>query len=230
MSVIKVVEMIPAKPGISLQYFHDHWRHPHSSWGMLIKSVRAYSQGHRFDTPHLPVGQARFEGVAEIWFEGINDCRQLRDNFIFKKYLEKDAPLFADLQNSVNAFTDEEVIQSAPSPTEKGGSADFAWRVERRPVSVKLVQMIEEDGEEPWAADDDLEMGLKIGVARHVRSRPNPALHPDGAPVAGFRELWWPTYTDFETGIAEDPQAFRSLLLRPAKSYVGLFNSERFPT
>jgi hypothetical protein len=229
MSLIKIMAMAPSHPGISLQYFHDHWRHPHATWGLLIKSVRAYTQGHRFDTAHLPQGQARFAGIAEISLESFKECRELRDDLMYKKYLETDEPLFIDLENVVFSFTDEEVIQSAPSPIEKEGSADFAWRVERRPVSIKLVQMIERDGVDHWAADGDLELGLQIGAARHVRSHPNPALHPEGAAIAGFRELWWPTYTDFEAGIAQNPPAFRTLLSRPAKSYAGLFSAERFP-
>jgi hypothetical protein len=227
--MIKYMEMVAPKPGVTLQYYHDHWRHPHSSWGLLIKSVRGYTQGHRFDSSHLSAEQTRFEGNAEIFFESVRDCEELQQNPYYQKYMPQDAALFVDLENSVRVFVDEEVIQSAPSPIEKEGSADFAWRLERRPVSVKLTQMIEVDGDQHWAADDDLELGLRIGAARHVRSRANPVLHPDGAAVAGFRELWWPTYSDFETGIAQDPEAYRSLLTRPAKSYVGLFNAERFP-
>lgn len=227
--MIKFMEMMVPKAGIPSQYFHDHWRHPHATWGLLIKSVKGYTQGHRRDTPHIATEQSRFEGNAEIWFESLGDLGALQEDINFKKYLEKDAPVFLEPSKCIMAFVTEEVIQSAPSPIEKEGSADFAWRLERRPVSVKLVQMIEEDGDQHWAAEDDLETGLRIGVARHIRSRPYPALHPDGGPVLGFRELWWPTYTDFETGIAQDPDAFQSLISRPAKSYVGLFNSERFP-
>jgi hypothetical protein len=229
MGMIKLMEMVAAKPGITRQYFHDHWRHPHSSWGLLIKSVRAYTQCHRFDAEEFPVGQGRFEGTAEISFESVRDCEDLRVNPVYKKYMENDSPLFTDSANSVFVFTDEEVIQSAPSATEVEGSADFAWRLERRPVSVKLVQMIEQDGSQPWASDDDYDLGLRINAARHVRSRPHPVIHADGASALGFRELWWPTYTDFQAGIARDPQAFEMLLSRPAKGYVGLFNAERFP-
>lgn len=64
--MIKLVEMVSRKPDVSLQYFHDHWRHSHSSWGLLTKSVRTYTQGHRFDTSHLAADQERFEGSGEI--------------------------------------------------------------------------------------------------------------------------------------------------------------------
>lgn len=229
MDMIKVVEMISPKVGVPAQFFHDHWRHPHASWGLMVKSVKGYTQAHRSETLHLPPEQTRFEGVAEIWFESVDDCLNLSNDPAYRNYLEPDHMLFADMDLSIHMCTNEEVIQSAPSSTEIEGNGDFAWRLDQHPVSTKLMQMIEAEGDEPWAGAEDLELGLRIGAARHVRLHPHPILHAEGSPVLGFRELYWPTYTDFETGIRRDPEAFRALLDRPANSYAGLFSAERFP-
>jgi len=227
--MVKLMEVLAPKPGIALQFFHDHWRHPHATWGTLMDAVTATSLGHRFDTPHLPDRQSRFEGNLDVSFKDVSDCLTLNDHPVYKNHMAEDAFVFVDLASTVFLFVDEEAIQAGPRATEEDGTATYAWRWEQRPVAVKLVQMIEQDGPQHWAADDDLELGWRIGATRHVRSRPNPTMHPDGPAAEGFRELWWPTYTDFETGIAHDRAAFESLLSRPAKSYAGLFHVERFP-
>jgi len=39
--MIRLMEMVAPKADVSRQYFHDHWRHPHSSWGLMIMGFGA---------------------------------------------------------------------------------------------------------------------------------------------------------------------------------------------
>lgn len=76
--------------------------------------------------------------------------------------------------------------------------------------------------------NDDAELGRRIGALRHVRNTASAAVHGDDAAWLGARELWWPTQTAFERGVATDPEAFRELISSGGESVTLLAQAERF--
>jgi hypothetical protein len=139
-----------------------------------------------------------------------------------------DEPLFVDMPKLRFAFTHEEVLESGPDLRERISDGTAAWRTDNRPVSVKLLQFIEADGDSLWDAKEDTLLGRRIGALRHVRCRPVTELHPEGSFVVGIRELWWPTQWDMDQGIAADRTAWKELLNRPARANAFVVNAERF--
>lgn len=229
MSRIKMFALIPMRKGISRQAFHDHWRHPHGTWARDIASTSLYIQSHRIETPHLGPDQSTYEGISEVWKEGIEDASTRAQDPLYVKYLVPDEPHFIDVAGLRFVFTDEEIIQSGPHPGVSSDSADFRWKERKAALSIKLIQIIEQDGPVHWAQENDRQLGYQLGALRHVRSRFNPQLHPAGREPAaiGFRELWWPTVSAFEAGVMQAQDALKTILSRPAKAVAMLCQAER---
>lgn len=200
-----------------MQQFHDHWRHPHGSMALEIKTALHYTQLHRVDCALLGESQERYDGIVEVWFDSDLDAAELPANPAYAHYLAPDEPNFITVCDMRYVFTEEEVVDDGSEPSSPAWQ-DRLWRWNERPNSVKLLQLVETDGNQSWAQDEDRALGRRIGALRHVRCRPRPGLHAGGSAFLGVRELWWPTLTAFEAGVGGDPVAFRTLLDRPARS------------
>lgn len=227
--MIKFVELIPPRQDISLQGFHDHWRHPHGTLGRNVMQLRRYIQNHRIESSALPSDPVRFQGVAEGWFDSLEECVALGASSYMSDHVIPDEERFIDRSGVKIFFVAEEVISSGPHagqsfrPKTEISDYDLLWSDNHRAVAIKLLQFIEEDGATPWAADNDAELGHRIGAFRHVRSRA--AVEPSA--YLGVRELWWPTLTAFEGGINADPAAWAALRDRPKSSFSLLCQAER---
>src|SRR3546814_7825839 len=66
----------------------------------------------------------------------------------------------------------------------------------------KLTQVVFEEGGTARAGDDDFALGERLGAFRHTRCHPIEKLVLPGPSVIGVRELYWPTRTLAEQGIA----------------------------
>jgi EthD domain len=240
-SGIKMFALLPKNPSVTGDYFHDHWRHPHGTWGKQISTIQQYVQSHRIHCDRLDAAQDRYEGCAEVWLDSIEDCRGMGQHPTYRKYLADDEPLFVDMNGIQFAFMDEEVIDSGPAPEERKGSADFLWRERECPVTVKLMQFISGRERICWRPED-VRLGRSIGALRHVRAIPNQTLHPGGQPVPvaphstrpeqndpliGVRELWWPTKSDFDVAVRNNLAALSQLLNQMPGSYTMLCQAER---
>jgi hypothetical protein len=231
MSHIKLFALIPMRPGLDRQTFHDHWRHPHGTWARDINTSTRYIQSHRVESRHLGPEQSTYEGVSEVWIEGTEDPRVRRQDPYYVKYIVPDEPNFIDRPRLRFVYTDEEIIQPGPHSGISPDSADSRWRARDAMLSIKLIQIIEQDGSVPWDQDSDRELGHRLGALRHVRARPNRQLHPpDRQPppaAIGIRELWWPTLSAFEAGVNKAPDDWRQMLARPATALSMLCQAER---
>jgi uncharacterized protein (TIGR02118 family) len=212
--MVKVFVALPRKKGITEQAFHDHWRHPHATWGLSMSRRKHYVQSHRVATQSLGDSQSRFDGIAEIWFDNEADAGAYNQDPVYKERLAPDEPNFIDMRNVRFLVADERVVMSEPNSQHDSQPSDLGWREQDRPVATKLVQMFE-PGTSAWDTGKDLELGRAVGALRHVICEPNPIVHAKGAFVAGIRELWWPTVTAFERGISSAPQAWADLTAVP---------------
>ena len=228
MSLIKMFCYMPRKAGITSQEFHDHWRHPHGTLGMKLETLCNFVQGHQIHSPLLGPDQSRYEGLVEVWFDNAADAADLAVHPLYQNVLVPDGTNFIDMENIGYIFTEEEILVSGPNFRDQLSEADLAWRESEHPTTIKLIQFIERDGSKPWDSDSDIELGRSIGAFRHVRCRPNAALHPDGADYIGIRELWWPTLTAFSKGVTASPDAWREMTSRPAAALSVLVQAERF--
>jgi hypothetical protein len=225
MSKVKVFVALPRKKGVTEQYFHDHWRHPHATWGLSMSGRAHYVQSHRLITKCLGDSQTRFDGIAEIWFDNESDAAAYNQDPIYKEKLAPDEPNFIDMRNVRFVVAAEEVLMSEPQLREGSNSEDLGWREQDKPVTIKLMQLFEPSVTN-WASQEDGELGRKIGAFRHVRCTPNALVHAKGAFVSGIRELWWPTLSAFESGVSSAPDAWTALTQTPTLSTL-LVSAER---
>lgn len=228
MPKVKMFAAIPRKRDISPQEFHDHWRHPHGTMGRRISILRKYVQSHQIDCDFLSADQRRYEGIAEVWLDNIADAQYFPNEPIYAGQVIPDEPLFIDLENLKFLITTEDVLVSEP----RGGMAELpgnsVWFDDDRAINIKLIQLVETERASPWRADNDAELGLRIGAFRHVCSTPVAEIHGVAPPFIGVRELWWPTLWAFREGVSADRQAFDTLIGRPAAACTILVQAERF--
>src|ERR1700754_496257 len=79
-TMIKFFGLIPRRPDISSEEFHDHYRHPHGTLGRQIPTFRQYVQSHQVHSDRLGEGQETFEAVAEVWFDTVQDAVGLAED------------------------------------------------------------------------------------------------------------------------------------------------------
>jgi len=228
MSRVKMFGAIPRAPHLTPEQFHDHYRHPHGTLGRHISLMKGYVQCHQVHSDHLGSDQTRFEACAEVLIDSPQDAINFGQDPIYLRDVIDDEINFVDMPNLRWIFVREEIIVSGPDLREPISKGDAAWRIDNRPLSFKVLQFIEEDGQTPWDQTDDAALGRRIGALRHVRGRPDPIVHPDGAFAIGVRELWWPTKMAMDRGIAGDPDAWKALIGRPARSTTFAGTAERF--
>ena len=109
--MVKLIVFVVRKSGMSFDDFDRYWREEHAP---LIKSVtdfsrhvRKYVQSHRASSEVPLAGTADYDGVAELWFDSVDE---LNTAFTEDKYLELIRPdelKFVDLDRSVSFVSEE---------------------------------------------------------------------------------------------------------------------------
>jgi uncharacterized protein (TIGR02118 family) len=117
--MIKFFGLIPRRPDLSSDEFHDHYRHPHGTLGKRIPGFRGYVQSHQMSTDLLGEDQTRFEAVAEVWFDNATDAVGLADDPHYVEHLAPDEASFVDLERLKWLYTTEEVVRSGPDTREE---------------------------------------------------------------------------------------------------------------
>jgi hypothetical protein len=225
---IKLFGLIPRRPDLTPEQFHDHYRHPHGTMGRHISTMRGYVQSHQIHTDRLGKDQARFEAVAEVWLDNERDALEFRNEPFLVKYILEDEPRFVDMEKLKFLVSTEEVLASGPRLNAALSDADQMWSPANRPLTVKLLHFVSPDGSPGWAHDDDVELGFRLGALRHVRCHPLAAFHVDSPSFRGMHELWWPTREAFHRGVAGAPNALNDLLSHGGNSVTLLAQAERF--
>lgn len=225
---INMYGLIPPKPGLGVDDFHDYYRHPHGTMGRHLSTMRGYYQNHRIETDRLPVYNGEFEAVAEIWLDNEADAINFREEPILVKYLLEDEPKFVDMSRLKFFAGACEVLTSGPRWNIGLHPGDEMWNPARSPMSVKILQFVAQDGNRDWARADDEALGEELGVFRHTRAHALKSVHGDNPELIGLRELWWPTRLEFHKSADRARGALDALLGRAGKSLTMLVQAERF--
>jgi uncharacterized protein (TIGR02118 family) len=227
--MIKFFGLIPRRLDISSEEFHDHYRHPHGTLGRQIPTFRDYVQSHQVHTDRLGDGQETFEAVAEVWFDTVSDAMGLADDPHYIEHVQPDEPNFVDMDKLKWLYTTEEVLISAPDVRSVDAAARGLQRFHlERATSIKLMQFRPEGSVVERSADEDADLGARLGAIRHVRCRPQREIHADEPPAFGeVQELWWPTIWEFEQATASG-EALREFMEIAPASVTLLAQAERF--
>jgi len=227
--MIKFFGLIPRRPDISPEEFHDHYRHPHGTLGRQIPTFRQYVQSHQVHSDRLGEGQETFEAVAEVWFDTVQDAVGLADDPHYIEHVQPDEPNFVDMEKLKWLYTTEEVLISAPDVRSSDAAARGLQRFHlERATSIKLMQFRDDTPGAERSAAEDAALGARLHAIRHVRCRPELEIHADEPPAfAEVQELWWPTVWAFEEAIASGDALEEFMALAPS-SVTLLAQAERF--
>lgn len=187
--MIRYFALLTRLHSVTPQRFHDHWRHPHGSYGSRIPGIRSYVQAHHVHTDLLDDGQDEHEAISVIEFDSVAEARGLVTEPQYYDWILPDEPLFMD-KSAIESFATEEEVLVPRSRTLDGANyGDSLWYHLDRSVSFQLLHFVRADGNPEWAGDDDAELGRRIGALRHARNLPSPGFHGDTPPFLGARQL-----------------------------------------
>ncbi len=104
--MVKLVGCLRRKPGMSVAEFQRYWKDVH---GPLVRGVpeffryvRKYVQGHLVSesVPGFPPpASPPFDGVAEIWFDSVDDIGKAFTELRYLEIIRPDEQRFLDLPN-----------------------------------------------------------------------------------------------------------------------------------
>ena len=228
MSGYKLFALIARKPGMTPEQFHDYYRHPHGTMGQTVTTMRAYVQSHQTHTDKLKADQNRFEAVAEMWIDNLEDIRNFRAEPTIRDYIVDDEPKFMDVDQLQFLVTQEETILSGPPQDAGLERGDALWNLRNRPNSVKLLHFAKAGSASGAAPADHEGIGTALGAFRHVRCRPCPIFHADGSDYLSVDELWWPTRTAFHEAVEKQSALFDAFVNGGGQSVTLLANAERW--
>jgi len=228
MSRHKLLGFCFPKAGLTLQEFHDHYRHPHGTLGVLPATLRTYFQLHRIRHPLVDDSAEAPEAIAECYFDNLADVRSFRSEPQLVAHLIDDEKTFLDETRSRMVVVREEVVVSAPPFERPYSHADRLWSPAKAPNSVKLVHLVTRHGDPAWAKVLDGDMALALGALRYARSHTDADFHGERLKYYGAHELWWPTITTFERGVSSAPGIWRRLKAECGPSLPVLVHAERF--
>jgi hypothetical protein len=117
-SMVKLVQLLRRKPGLTLEEFQQHWLERHSHFGLRTPAVRRYVQYHALanDPIRETLAQAAagpsvesYDGVSITWFDDVDALRHaMRDDDVAVALAEQ--VHFIDHSRSVALLADEYVI------------------------------------------------------------------------------------------------------------------------
>ena len=110
--MIKLVYCITRKPGLSIEEFSDYWEQVHGPIGRRIPGLRRLVQSHAVAQPDGFPG-ARFDGVAELWFDDLAAIEAARQSPEWRASTEDEAN-FIDPERCALILTVEREIPAAP--------------------------------------------------------------------------------------------------------------------
>lgn len=98
--MIKTVTLLTRRADLTREQFHQHWKNVHAPLVLAMPKVRRYVQCRPLEVPGR---QAPCDGVAEVWYDSVEDFLATADS---PEY----ARLLADEKNFMGAETRESVF------------------------------------------------------------------------------------------------------------------------
>lgn len=197
--MIKVIEVINRRPGMSVEEFQEYWLHRHGPVVAQLPGLRRYVQSHvrpggyRNRTP-------AFDGTAELWFDDKAGLAAIVDTPEFEA-AKADEPNFIDTATLLEIVVDEHVIK----PGHGAGEAP--------PGTLKNIEFVRfrpdleaVDGQAYWrdvhgpiaAAIPTMGRYVQSHVRRGAYSRPTPP------PFDGVAITWWDDIDAMRASAASD--------------------------
>ena len=112
--MIKLAILVPKRKDISLEEFSRHWKDIHgplfSSQPEVKQYVKRYIQVHSTGKSLNQFPVAPFQGVAEIWFEKMEDIEKVFGTENYLKTIAPDEAKFIDRDNILWIYATENIV------------------------------------------------------------------------------------------------------------------------
>jgi uncharacterized protein (TIGR02118 family) len=180
--MIKAIFFIKRKAGMSLEDFREYWIKNHAPVVLKIPGLVKYVQSHTMDSGyrnHEPI----YDGIAELWYESIDDMRKNAGTAIAREGLEDDEK-FLDMSKLAFILTRERVQKE--NPIEPGAPKMVAFLKKRPELSVETFQA-------HWNSPHG-KLGAAVpGARRYVQCHPIASSYEKGRtpPWDGVAEVWF---------------------------------------
>lgn len=109
----QVIALIRARPDISRQRFHYHWRVIHSRLGLLLSDLRSYSQNHEIDPAVWGFDPSGFSGIMEAWVDTPEAAQRALTSRTYLQDVAPDEKNWMDLATTRFALTREYALTLA---------------------------------------------------------------------------------------------------------------------
>jgi uncharacterized protein (TIGR02118 family) len=184
--VIKVYALLPKRPDITAERFHEHWSTIHREHALRIDRLRRYVQAHRIHEDLEGIATSPYEGVPEVWYESRESALGQQQDPNYTEYAQRDEPNFVDMTGIAWVHTDERLLRD-DLPLEQDTDVAKLLLFVRRAEG-----MSPEAFAERWpAVAADLAAGA--GVRRAAMATTLSAQYAEAEPsYDGVLELWWP--------------------------------------
>jgi uncharacterized protein (TIGR02118 family) len=130
--MVKVFALIPRRPDISDEQFHQHWSTTHADHAKRITTLQRYVQSHRIDPGVADLEDSIYEGVAEVWFVDLATAAGMGEDPNYVDYAQADEPNFIDLERLTFVMTAEEVVREGAQVLKEDPGAKAMLLLRRR--------------------------------------------------------------------------------------------------
>jgi len=172
--------------------FHQYWKTVHGPLALQMSNLRRYVQSHRLSQPLPGFEQVPYDGVAEVWFDTLDELVNLPQNPQYQTGAQADEPKFLDMSKLAFMATREHVVIEGPPMSRDTNWIKAVFLLKRRPdLSVGQFQ-------DYWLNGHAPQIPLDMGVLRYVQCHVLPETYAHGAPVFdGMAELWFENMDSF---------------------------------
>jgi len=130
--MVKVFALIPRRPDISDEHFHQHWSTTHADHAKRITTLQRYVQSHRIDPGVADLEDSIYEGVAEVWFVDLATAAGMGEDPNYVDYAQADEPNFIDLERLTFVMTAEDVVREGAQVLKEDPGAKAMLLLRRR--------------------------------------------------------------------------------------------------
>lgn len=182
--MIKGIALAVKKPGMDDAAFHRYWKEVHGPIALGISALRRYVQSHRLPTPLPGFENVPYDGVAELWYDRLEDLTGMPQNPEYVNGAQADEPNFIDTSKLAFIATREFVLIEEQPVARDTRWIKAVFLLKRRPdLSVSQFQEYWLNGHAPQIPRD-------MGVLRYVQCHTLPETYGAETPAYdGMAEL-----------------------------------------
>ena len=186
--MIKVYALLPKRPDISEERFHEHWSTIHREHALRIDRLRRYVQAHRVEPPVPGLEPAPYDGVPEVWYDSLESAAGQDEDPNYTEYAQKDEPNFVDMSGIRWVMTRHRPLH-VTTPLDEGTPVAKVLLMVRRPEGTDVAAF-----QDAWWQLAEQLAGIGDGLLRTAAAATLPETYGGEAEPTydGFAELWWP--------------------------------------